>query len=381
MFGLKQLASNMRKSPNKRELGPIGMILGAEGLHLVQVEKGPDGFQVKAQASREYPKEWGDAKYCELIPTKHARLFLRQLLRSGSFHGKKVATCLKPNAVKIINLSYQVHGGQEHSEAIFNSMKEHSKDLDEYVLDFLPIRQSDERSSEHTALVALAKRPAVKAYLDFFYRAGLDLVAMDIGAGVLARLVRSLDLENQFPTVLLLNMANEKCYITVMAGRRLIMDRETDFGISRIARELAKTLTLGEDMALELLYKCGLSGTWRESNNKVESNDKAVEVARSIQQVLSSMFFEMASEINRVLAFAAAETRGSELKKVYLAGHAAHVFGMDDFLTRELSVPVAAMNPLENFGADCKEFSCDEIENNIELTLATGLALRGLAPI
>lgn len=348
---------------------------------MVQVEKGPEGFQVKAQASRDYPKEWGNTKFFELIPTKHVKPFFRELLRSGSFQGRKVVTCLKPNAVKIINLSYQVHGGQEHSEAIFHSMQEHSEDLDQYILDFLPIRHSEERSSEHTALVALAKRSAVNAYLDFFYRGGLDVVAMDIGAGVLARLVRSLDQDNEFPTLLLLNMANEKCYITVMAGRRLIMDRETDFGISRVARELAKALTLEETLALQLLYKCGMSGTWRQSNSSNDDDGKAVEVARSIQHVLSSLIFEMASEINRVLAFAAAESRGTELKKVYLAGHAAHIYGLDEFLTRELSVPVAAMNPLEQFGAAHRAFSCGEIEDSIELTLATGLALRGLVPV
>ncbi len=348
--------------------GPIGLDFAREQLCLMQMAVGEGGVGIHAAAAVAYPTTREEL----LGEPGKALAFLRRALKSAPFRGRRVVSTLPFHGTRILNISYRVTSGQDEAEAVLQEIGDYVGGAPaDFVIDYLPIRGREKESRERTALVALAPRGKVLDYLDLLLRAGIDVEALDIGPAALSRLMAGVPGESNFPAMLLLNFGRVRSYLTAIAGRRLLMDREVPFGEEVLVARLVSALKMGESEALRLLYDYGLAPATGGEGGKDDA------IVSSIGEILKPVFLRLLEEVNKSLIYTASETHGQPVEQVFLLGSVARYPNIVPFMAKMLSIPVAVFDPLVCYGA--KGASLD-MPTPSAFALATGLALRGVVP-
>jgi type IV pilus assembly protein PilM len=373
MISYRQLFPMVLNRIQNQDCGPIGITLTREKIHLLQLEKKKNSLRIQANVSIPYP---GNRAELLASPAEFS-ICIHKALRSGAFRGKNIVSCLPNKGTKIINLSYQMQGDVNEDEVI---VAEVMNCLDgnptEYVIDYMPIRTENKDTNTRTALVAVARREKVISYLELFGKANLTVQALDIGPAALLRLVVSLNGPEEFPLVMLINFGRDKSYLTVIDGRRLIMDRELDFGENLLIHQLGKQLDMTEKQALKVLQQYGFSKPYGVGSAADQAPSD--EILSSMVEILHPLFLEFIDNINKTLIYTASMLHGKSVQQIYLLGSLARHLWADRFLAQMLALPVAILNPFSLFAESGEQ--TPSVNSNITAgtVLTTGLALRGL---
>jgi type IV pilus assembly protein PilM len=373
MISYRQILPTMLHRVQNQDCGPIGINLTREKIHILQLEKKKNTLRIRANVSMPYP-----ANRAELLasPTEFS-ICVQRALRCGPFRGRDIVSCLPAKGTKMINLSYQMQAGMNEDEAVvgevMNCMDGNPAD---YVIDYLPIRTENKNAATRTALVAVAKREAVTSYLELFVRANLTVQALDIGPAALRRLVVALNGPEEFPLVMLMNFGRNKSYLTVIDGRRLIMDRELDFGENLLIHQLARQLDTTEKQALQVLFQYGFCEPADAAS--ADGLVTAHEILASVVEILHPLFLEFIDNVNKTLIYTASMLHGKSVQQIYLLGSLARHPGTDRFLARMLALPVAILNPFSLFVNPADHTPPVHPEITAGTVLAAGLALRGV---
>lgn len=222
-------------------IGPIGFDLAADQLHMVQMEAERESLRVHASVSRPYPID----REAILRAPADLKALVAGAMRSQPFRGKKVVTVVPGDQVKLMVLSYELGPRDSEPEMILALVEERIQEsLDEWVVDYLPVRPSHEKQSELSALVAIVREEVVNQYLELLRRAGLEVEALEISPVAIRRLVTRLAVRDLEEDVMILHFGREKSHLTVLWGRRLILYREIEFGLDRAIEQVAKSLDL-----------------------------------------------------------------------------------------------------------------------------------------
>lgn len=351
-------------------VGAIGLDFAAERMHMVQMQGGGARPAISALLSLDYGRDRDSV----LGDPALLRALVRESRRSKGFHGRRVVTCLPHGETRLVALTYRQAPEQNATEALLRELKERVREpLDDWVVDYLPVRPDSMDGGERNAIVAMARREAVARYLDTLRCAGLEPVAIDIGPAALARLFSLPGVAQGYDNVLIVNFGRERSFLTVVWGRRMMLDREVAFGETGLADRLAGALGLDEATALDLIRRQGF-----HVPGKRDADGGEGELSQTITEILRGEFVGLAAEINRTLLYTASRTRGKSVDRVSLLGSVARHPGSDALLESLLAVPVDNYDPFEHFpplaGVDTRRVAHSEI------ALATGLALRGLTP-
>ncbi len=338
----------------------IGVDFAAHGLNMLQLEAGPDGPLLRAAVSRPYPVE----RAALLANPRALRAFVDQALAGAPFAGRRVVAALAPGDVRILPLTIQLAAGQDEAAAVGRAAREQLGDAAaDYVIDYYHVRTAD-AGPEKQVLVAAAQRAKVVGYLDSLCGAGLDPVALDIGPAAIARLLAAMHQGDYEQSVLLINFGQARSYLTVIWGRRLMLDREIEFGEEQLVGKLAQALALPPEVALALLREHGVGG----------GKDGASDVGRTIREILYPEFAALAEELVRTQIYVASRTRGSTLSRVYLNGSAARYADIQTRIAGLVNLPVGILDPLAAFRPAPGFAAGPELSQGI--ALAAGLALR-----
>ena len=361
------LAQRLGALLKPQHANPIGLELAFEKLHMVQMEAASAGpRRIRAAVSLPLPCSREDL----LADPQQFRALVRRALARRPFSGRQVVSCLPPSDVHVMTLAYHRAGGESDAAAIVRELRERLKtELDNAVVDYVAIRGDSADAIERSAIVAVAPRERVLAYLGAIRGAGLEPVALDIGPAALARLVSAFDVDERYANTLLINFAQEKSYLSVVWGRRLILDREFDFCESRLVARLCKTLDMSRETVLRLLYERSIDGT-----ADAPASDA---VAQTIGEVLRPEFATLAAEVNKTLIYTASKTRGQSVERVYLLGSVARYPHAAGLVQKMISIPVEVVNPFSVFSARPDAAVLKELDPIAGIGLATGLALRG----
>ncbi len=349
--------------------GPIGLELAAEKMHLVQMEQTGTGLRIRAGVSLPYPCPREEL----LADAGKFKAFVNQALRRRPFKGKQVVSSLPSNDIKILFLTFKLAEGQSVNDAIVRELRERLKgELDESVIDFLSVRENNP-DGEKSAIVAIAPKKRVMEFLGLLQKAGLEPIALDIGPAALGRLVANLPTNTTHPNVLLVNFGREKTYLSVIWGKRLMLDREIDFGEKRMIERVCNTLNINNKMATQLLYEQGLHTHGSASGNN--------EFAQTLTQVLRPEFIALAEEVNKTLIYTASITRGSSVEQAYLLGSVARYPQVANFMQNLFAVPVDVLNPFSSFPSNDDAAIQSELDPIAGIALASGLCLRGMTDV
>lgn len=350
---------------------PIGFDLAYEHLHLLQMEKNGHGdLRVRAGVSVAYPLPRE-----ELLGSPTAfQAFVRQALGQKPFKGRTVVSYLPGNQTRLLHIDYEVTPQQSAEEAIMKGVVARlGGQLEDFIVDYLPVRPEDREARHRQALVAVAQRRDVLTFLDVLGGAGLTVAFLEIGPAALRRLLSSLDQTKQYPSLLLINFGRAKSFLTILSGRRLLMDREIDFGENKLVAAMGQALGMDEAQAKGILYQYGLGV---RADRPVAISDEQQAVAETTREIVKPLFFELADNINKALIFMASETRGQTVAGIYLLGSVARYPGADQFLRDLFSIPVQVLHPLAHFPLASPAAIPRDLDPVVSIAMATGLALR-----
>jgi type IV pilus assembly protein PilM len=347
----------------------IGLQLGGERLNVVQMQETASGIALRAVASESV----GCTRDQLLFEPRRLKQVAKRVWAEHPFSGKDVVACMPHDQLKVFSVTYTAAEGQPDAEAIAREIRERVKgNTDAMVVDFMPVRQADSEHPAKEAIVAVAARDHVTAYLDLLFAAGLTVTALDIGPMALRRVVpwAGKGEGGEMRNVLLINFGSGCSYLTVMWGRRLMLDRAVEFSEQRLLSRLKTALDLSEQPAKQLLLEYGLATGPRA--------DGIGEFSAGLKEVLRSEFLGLKAEVNKTLIYAASKTRGETVDKIFLVGSVARYPGIAELMSQELSKPVELLNPFAIFPHRLTQSELAGLWPHSDVAVATGLALRGV---
>ena len=350
---------------------PIGVDFAAERLNMLQLApNSPEGGRggVCGAVSVPYPVA-REQLFAE--PRLLAR-FVQAALAQAPFVGRRAYCALAPADVRILPLTVVLAPGQTEAQAVARAAGEQiGMAVDDSVIDYYQVRSIDGDSTERQVLVAVAQRAQVLAYLAQLRDAGLDPVALDIGPAAIARLLAAMQREDLNQSVLLINFGVNKSFLTVIWGRRLMLDREIDFGEVQLAGKLAASLAMAPEIALALMREHGIGA---RSQAHPGGASPQQDISRTIREILHPEFAVLAEELVRTQVYVASRTRGSTLSRVYLNGSLARYPDIQERLGELVALPVEILDPFAGFSTQ----PADRWPGvGPSIALAAGLALRG----
>ena len=349
------------------QAAPIGVDFAAQRLNMLQADTTSDGRVVRAAVSLPYPAERAQL----LENPKLLKNFVREALVAAPFSGRRVVSVLAPSEVRILPLTVHVASGQSEPQAVARAVREQlGSTATESVVDYYGVRSVEAASHEKQVLAAVASSSAVLAYLEALRGAGLEPVALDIGPAAIARLLAAMQ-EDYEQSVLLINFGASKSYLTVIWGRRLMLDREIEFGEMQLVDRLSRALGLTGEVALALLREHGI-GTPAGAVHQMGGAQP--DMGRTVREILYREFAALAEELVRTQVYVASRTRGSAISRVYLNGSVARYRHIQERVEELVRLPVELLDPFKAFHGAAPATPVGSDTHGI--ALAAGLALR-----
>jgi type IV pilus assembly protein PilM len=346
---------------------PVGLHLGGDRLSAAQMQRTASGVALSAVASLDLGCPWY-AMVGEPRRFKHA---LQRLWTDHGFRGSQVIAAMPQEQLKVFTVDYTAAHGQADADAIASEVKDRMKDKARgLVVDFVPVRQAtpDERSKE--AVVAVAAREDVTAFLDFLRHAGLEVSALDITGMALKRVVPWIDRGSapHLQNVLLIHIGEASSQLTVVWGRRLMLDRSIEFSEQRLISRVVRLLDVPEHAAKRLLSQHGLA----------TSKGGGAEMDGVLREIVGAELALLKAEVGKTLHYAASKTRGNGIDSVLMVGAVARFPGVAQLLSKDLALPVEVLDPLSAFSHSLSEKAAAELSPLCGVAVAVGLALRGV---
>lgn len=350
------------------ERAPIGLDFAGERLNLLQIEPDTQAPVVRAAATLPYPVE----RSALLADRRRLRRFVRDALAGAPFAGRRVIAALAPADVRIQSISVQLAPGESERQAVARQVREQlgAGQADESVVDYIPVRGPDGSGPQRQALVAIAPVKNVVAYLDTLRAVGLEPVALDIGPAAIARLLVSMQREDDPRAVILVNFGASKSFLSVVSGHGLVLDRRIDFGETQLVDKLANVLRLAPAAALALLREHG-TGDPQARPGAASHRD----IGRAIREILHPQFATLAEELARTQVYIASRTRGASARQIYLSGNVTGYAHLPEHVAAIANLPVEVLDPFRAFRLAPHFTPAADVAHGI--ALAAGLALRG----
>ena len=368
---LRQLVTTIQQRLRPSAARPIGADFAANRLNLVQADWRDGGWRLRAASSLPYPMP----RDVLLSSPKALVQFVDAALAQAPFQGLRVISALPPADVRILPLTVHVATGQTEAQAVGRAVSEQlGERAGQHVIDYYQVRGADMDGGERQVLVAAALKHRVLDYLTMLEHARLEPVALDIGPAAIGRLLATLHGSDVGQSVALLNFGAAKSYLTVIWGRRLMLDREIAFGEDMLAGAVAGALDLQPDTAASLLRQHGIG-----ARPGMAVDSPHIELRRAIRAILHPACQALADELAHTQVYVASRTRGSSISRLYLNGSLARYPDIQSRIAELIDVPVHLLDPFGAFPESARDTGCDTAGEpaTTSLALATGLALRG----
>lgn len=345
----------------------VGLHLAGDRLCAAQVQRTAGGVALSAVGSLELGCPW----YAMLGEPRRFRHALRRFWADHGFRGSEVVAAMPQEQLKVFSVEYTAAPGQTDAEAVAHEVKERMKGkAGGLVVDFVPVRQAsaDERSRE--AVVATAAREDVTTFLDFLHRAGLQVSALDITGMALKRVVPWVGTGSapNLQNALLIHFGAASSQLTVVWGRRLMLDRSIEFCEQRLTSRVVRVLGVAEHEARRLLAEHGLA-----TGNAARS-----EIEGMLREIVGAELALLNAEVSKTLHYAASKARGNGVERVLLVGAVARFPGVAQLLSTGLGLPADVLDPLSAFSHSLTGEQAAALAPLCGVAVAVGLALRGV---
>jgi type IV pilus assembly protein PilM len=337
----------------------VGLDIGSSAVKAVELRRnGKDIEVVRLGIEPLAPEIVVDGAIVDMgqVSNTIGRIFADNKIRT-----KNVATSVSGHSVIVKKLALQPMTEEELEGAIQMEAAQHIPfDIGEVNLDYQILDTGTDSATMDVLLVAV-KKDKILNYTTAVMQAAKIPTIVDIDAFALQNVYEY----NYDPpgdlTVALLNLGASVMNINIVKGRIPLFTRDVSVGGNQYTDTLQKELDLGFEEAETLKTGVTLPGI---------SDEARLPVLKSVSEII-------VLEIQRTFDFFRATAAGEHIRKIYLAGGSARVYGLTDLLQQELGLPVEQLDPLHRIKYDATGPIGEAIAANPpRLAVAVGLALR-----
>ena len=195
-------------------------------------------------------------------------------------------------------------------------------------IDWIKVKEKEDADGNKKQLIFLIAitNEQVEKYKKIFSAAGLKLIALEIEGFSLAR---SLAKEDK-PTVIV-DIGARSTGISVAQDGVLYFSSQSDFAGSTLTRAVASGLGVNNRRAEDLKKQRGLLNV-------------GIGAEQELSTLMKPTLDVIINEVKRVMENYR-NTYHQEVKEVVLTGGGAQLLGLEDYFTKELSLPVKKANP------------------------------------
>jgi type IV pilus assembly protein PilM len=337
----------------------VGLDIGSSAVKAVELKRsGKDLEVVRLGVEPLAPEIVVDGAIVDTgqVSNTIARIFTDKKIRT-----KNVATSVSGHSVIVKKLALQPMTEEELEGAIQMEAAQHIPfDIGEVNLDYQVLDSAMDSPTMDVLLVAV-KKDKILNYTNVVTLAGRTPTIVDIDAFALQNVYEyNYDPPNDL-TVALLNLGASVMNINIVKGRIPLFTRDVSVGGNQYTDTLQKELDLGFEEAETLKTGVTLPGI---------SDEARLPVLKSVSEII-------VLEIQRTFDFFRATAAGEQIRKIYLAGGSARVYGLTDLLQQELGLPVEQLDPFHRIRFDAAGAMGETVSSNPpRLAVAVGLALR-----
>jgi type IV pilus assembly protein PilM len=337
---------------------------------MLQLEVDGSNLTVRAAARRELdPSTRGE----DALDT--ALGIAAQLIKRGSFIGRRVIAALPREIVHLKNLRLPVIPPAELASAIkFEARNIFSFDTEAAQVDYIAsgeVRQGADIRQE--VIVLAAKCCEIDTFVERIDRAGLIVESLDAEPCALyrsvERFIRRRDDEQEVNV--LLDVGLRRTQVIIGRGRELGFLKPIDIGGQRLNEAVSRKLGISLEEARALR---------RRKPDAESSTDESMRdsVRQAIFNATRATLEDLGREVSLCLRYYSVTFRGPGPQKVRLLGGEAHDPNLASTLKAVLSIPAEPTTPLSN--VDCSAIpAAERVGPMSEWSTALGLALRHTA--
>jgi len=363
---------------------PIALDIGADSVKMLQLRATGNELSVSACG------RWKVPPALRHDPGRRRELTIaavRDMLRSGHFKGKKVATALSCEQLGIKNVRLPRIDDRELCEAVkWEAAERFSFEIAPDGLKYLragEVRQGTETQDE--IILIAVDEDTVDAHLEMLDEMGLD--PQHIGAEPVElfrvferRLRRTVDRE---AVTAILDMGCEATRVVVARGRQIVFIKSIDIGGSRLTEAAAKQLNLsveeaGELRSLIMSKHVETDSASEETRQQGGGKEVSESVYWTIHDAVRGELEALGREIALCLRYCSVTFRGLRAERIILTGGQAYDPSVVKLLSEQLGIECVIGQPLQGISLSGVTFGGNRRGMLSEWTICAGLSVRFL---
>lgn len=276
----------------------------------------------------------------EIIDQRRAVAAIKELWRAGGFTTKKVAFGISNRKVVAREVTLPVLSGPRRKTSLrFAVEGQVPIDLDDAILDFLPLRNIDgEGEVQQEGLLVATVRSSLESTVNAIERAGRSVDAIDFAGFSLLRLLPG----TQAGTQAIINIGASSTTVVISTAGTPRFVRIVPSGGDDVTRSIERALGVGFTEAEQDKIARGLQGG--------ASTPRDIDAETVLRENIAGLIDSIRNTFN----FWANAHRDAPVSSVVLTGGGSRLNGLTLVLSRALGVPTVYGNPFPAFAMNPK---------------------------
>lgn len=343
----------------------LGLDLGTSSLKAIRLIPSGKGIKLDYAGLVEIPRQHGSE-------TKHdMAVALQSLLRSRDLrHSKSVIKVSgKPPLIRYLTLPYMPK--EELKEAVrWEAKKLMALPIEDVVLDFLMVGEQEERGQRRYEIVLVAaEKTVILSEIQEMRRAGLRIVAVDVGPLSLLNTVRLNYPKDLRKSLVFIDIGASKTEINIAKNGVLRFTRTVQMGGDDLTSSLQRELGLDYEEAEQLKRERGMNPNGEDISDTIPY--------KRYLEVLKEALNRLVLEVQRSLDYYRAQFREEAVSKMILMGGTPLMLGFSDYFSSYFEAKVEVDDPFAEI--ICRNAAFGNFRTMApRFSSSIGLALRNL---
>lgn len=351
-------------SSNLTNRGAIGIDISQDAIRMVQLSgRSLNQIQLEKYAITKLPKNIIKGNriqdYDQLVSyLQHAYAQLRS-------NNRNIVVALPQNVTTIETVVYNSRDSEMDLPSYAEYEISQLAPLDEVNYDYQVIGRSSQPLGDKVLLVA-ARKEEIEPRLEVFESAGLNPTFMDIDifaqTNAFSYWINQHSSELSTEKVALINIGEHEMHALIVQEGQILYKQESSISGEQLNQLIQRTYQTNEEQAANML----------------KNNDKPIDYQ---SQIADRFNIQVAQEIQRVLQFYYTTQQNeqfSSVKHILITGSASQQLGLPETVFSQTNMATECVHPI-TYANTSNKLDLSELQQSAaSLTVAFGLALRGL---
>ena len=318
----------------------IGLDIGTSSIKIVEVEGTPQGPLVRSTAYREIPRS---PEIKGSLPEETLIIqSLFELWQDYKTKTKNVRLVISDPAVYLRYLTIPQVDASELRKAIKWQVEKFVPfSIEEASVDYQFVGTDLKSESAQMGVIVVAvEKKIIEKYLNILKAVKVIPVIIDIAPFSVAKaVVNAYDLQPQ-QAAFIVDIGYKTTSLVVVKGQSLRMVRSIETAGDHVTKAIAEAMMLDKSSSEKLKREFVMPAAGQQGN----------ETTHKIMVAVQTIWTEWAKEIERSLTYCERESLVENVDKIILCGGGAKLNGLDQFLKRQLGLPVEVADVLPKNG-------------------------------